>query len=98
MGPVTTAKLLARKRPRLIPVYDSVVQCAFGGPEGPWKWMNRLFSEAGGELNTQLPAARGAAAVPEAVTPLRILDVITWMRHRSEHRRRDCRGLEPITV
>jgi len=29
-------KLLARKRPSLIPVYDEIVRCAFGWPENIW--------------------------------------------------------------
>jgi hypothetical protein len=33
VGWVTTGKLLARKRPSLIPVYDNVVRCAFGHPK-----------------------------------------------------------------
>jgi Family of unknown function (DUF6308) len=32
-GWVTAGKLLARKRPALIPVYDSVVRCALGRPK-----------------------------------------------------------------
>lgn len=32
VGPVTTSKLLARKRPRLLPVIDSVVKAQLGHP------------------------------------------------------------------
>lgn len=36
MGWVIAGKVLARKRPHLIPVYDNVVRCALGRPAGPW--------------------------------------------------------------
>ena len=44
MGWVTAGKLLARKRPRLIPVYDRVVRCALGRPAKPWRWLNDAFA------------------------------------------------------
>jgi hypothetical protein len=93
MGWVTTNKLLARKRPRLIPVYDNVVQCAFGRPDGLWKWLLGLFADGSGQLNERLLAARSAAGVPAEVTPLRVLDVIAWMRHRADHRAGRCADL-----
>ena len=33
IGFVTAGKLMARKRPRLIPVYDDVVKCALDEPQ-----------------------------------------------------------------
>lgn len=33
IGWVTVGKLLARKRPRLLPVYDRVVRCVLGRPK-----------------------------------------------------------------
>jgi hypothetical protein len=92
MGWVITNKLLARKRPQLIPVYDGVVQCAFGHPVGLWNWLLAMFAENGRVLNEHLLAARAAAEVSSAVSPLRILDVIVWMRHRPNHMRSGCRG------
>jgi Family of unknown function (DUF6308) len=90
MGWVTAGKLLARKRPRLIPVYDRVVRCAYGRPDGVWNWLVRLFAADDGALSKRLCAARDAAGVSDAVTPLRVLDVIMWMRHREDHRRGNC--------
>ena len=86
MGWVITSKLLARKRPQLLPVYDRVVRCSFGRPAGLWNWLLAMFAADGGVLSTQLHAAREAAGVPAEVSALRVLDVIVWMRHRDEHR------------
>lgn len=93
MGWVLTNKLLARKRPRLIPVYDNVVQCAFGHPKGLWNWLFAMFADPSGQLNEHLLAARAAAGVSPEVSELRVLDVIVWMRHRRDHGARGCAGL-----
>jgi hypothetical protein len=90
MGWVTAGKLLARKRPRLIPVYDQVVRCAYGRPDGVWNWLVGCFAADDGALSERLCAAREAAGVSAAVAPLRVLDVIIWMRHREDHRRGSC--------
>jgi hypothetical protein len=39
VGWVIAGKLLARKRPHLIPVWDHVVRCAMGYPENAWLWL-----------------------------------------------------------
>lgn len=85
MGWVITNKLLARKRPRLIPVYDRVVRCAYGRPGGLWNWLSALFAENGGVLTERLLAAHEAAGLSPHITPLRVLDVIVWMRHGPHH-------------
>lgn len=90
MGWVITNKLLARKRPKLIPVYDQVVQCAFGEPKGLWDWLLAMFATDGRGLNDRLLAARNAAGVSREVTALRVLDVIVWMRHKADHRLGRC--------
>jgi hypothetical protein len=93
MGWVTTNKLLARKRPGLIAVYDDVVACAFGQPDGLWRWLRPLFRADGGVLAANLQAAHRAAHLPAAVSALRVLDVIVWMHHRPVHRRYGCSGM-----
>ena len=94
MGWVITSKLLARKRPQLLPVYDRVVRCSFGRPAGVWNWLLAMFAADGGVLAKQLQVAREAARVPAKVSALRVLDVIVWMRHRDEHQNNGtCAGL-----
>ena len=93
MGWVTTGKLLARKRPKLLPVYDRVVRCAYGHPEDAWVWLVHMFAIHDGILNERLLTARAAAGVPDKVSALRVLDVIVWMRHRPTHTTSGCLGL-----
>lgn len=87
MGLVTTSKLLARKRPRLIPVYDSVVNLALGmGHRATWLPLRIELQEE--SIRARLAEMRTAARVNESVSLLRILDVAIWMRNRreSEHK------------
>lgn len=93
MGWVITNKLLARKRPRLVPVYDRVVRCAYGRPDGLWNWLFAMFADGDARLNDRLLAAREVAGVSPAVSALRVLDVIVWMRHRPVHLLNGCPGL-----
>ena len=46
-GFVTAGKLMARKRPHLIPVYDSVVRCALEEPKHVWLSLQAVLSDAG---------------------------------------------------
>jgi hypothetical protein len=93
MGWVIAGKVLARKRPHLIPVYDNVLRCALGSPAGMWTWLHDALTADGGELATVLRGVREAGGAPEGVSLLRVLDVILWMRHHSEHQHSGCTGL-----
>ena len=73
LGWVSASKLLARKRPWLIPVSDRVVRCAPGAPRGPWLWLNDRLGEDAGELAMQLLGLRADAGVPESVPAPRVL-------------------------
>ncbi|AGS35349.1 hypothetical protein B841_09380 [Corynebacterium maris DSM 45190] len=82
MGATTAAKLIARKRPRLYPIYDSVVVEELG-------LKRRLFHELRKEL-TENPALRAlcaqlrtAAELPASISILRVFDVMTWMSTRT---------------
>jgi hypothetical protein len=85
MGRTKTSKLLAAKRPLLLPVWDSVVAEALLGPmptSANWwaLWQARLQAPDGDEIRRQVGAL--VAEVPEArhLSVLRILDVVIWMR------------------
>jgi hypothetical protein len=78
VGWVTAGKLLARKRPRLIPVYDSVVRAAVGAPKRFWTWLHEQLQDA--QLVEQIRAVRADADV-EHLSLLRTLDVAIWMRN-----------------
>jgi hypothetical protein len=86
VGYVTAGKLMARKRPHLIPVYDDVVSCLFGKPDHVWLGLHDALAADGGALRKELNATRESANLPAAASLLRVLDVILWMSHRSSHR------------
>jgi len=92
-GWVTAGKLLARKRPALIPVYDNVVRCAFGWPQNAWTALRNALRHDDGSFRAMLDSVRQGAGVPCHVTSLRVLDVAIWMRHRSLHTGYRCNGL-----
>lgn len=77
VGPVIAGKLLARKRPRLIPIVDSVVIDSLRAePMTYWKSIaHALKTET---RRTNIDALRPTCLSP-AVTTLRVLDVAIWM-------------------
>jgi len=78
---VTAAKLMARKRPRLIPVYDSVVHDALSPSDGNfWLALRGELGDAG--LRQRLTEMRSEAVVTEDISLLRVLDAAVWMRNR----------------
>ena len=81
MGPTKTSKLLARKRPKLIPVWDSVVARAAGLTSSLtyWEEWHGLLTANDGDLARHLDAVQAAADLPAPVTTLRAMDVILWM-------------------
>jgi hypothetical protein len=95
LGWVTAGKLLARKRPRLIPVWDRVVRCALGRPGDAWVWLDELLREQEGAVLGRLEKLRHEAGLPANISLLRTLDVIIWMRHRDAHRPTKCPGIYP---
>ena len=92
-GWVTAGKLLARKRPSLIPVYDNVVRCAYGWPQNFWTALHDALRQKEASFLTTLNDLKQRASLPCQVTPLRVLDVAVWMRHRPVHTGHRCVGL-----
>lgn len=81
IGWVTAGKLLARKRPRLLPVYDRVVRCALGHPPSFWTDLRTALREDDAALHHRLLGLRRSAGLPETVSALRVADVAVWMAH-----------------
>ncbi len=77
IGTASATKLLARKRPRLCPISDSVVIKAVAVPHRTWDVLRCLLQDP--EARGQVEALRPAAA--EEASLLRILDVILWISH-----------------
>lgn len=86
IGWVTAGKLMARKRPRLIPVYDDVVRCLLGRPDHAWLDLNHALLDT--DVRRKLDEVRAVA--PSYVSPLRVLDVVMWMSHRANHAKGEC--------
>ena len=86
MGAVSTSKLLARKRPALIPVYDNVIdtQLNLSGVAAMWsrfhEWVNR--QQDGSTLIDYARQLAVRGSLPAYVTPLRVIDVVLWMDGR----------------
>lgn len=78
MGPTKTSKLLAAKRPRLIPVRDSVVADLVGAGGEWWLPMRQLLIDpALSDVLDQLTTVLHSKKDPKA-TKLRLLDVLLW--------------------
>jgi hypothetical protein len=77
IGTASATKLLARKRPRLCPISDSVVIKAVAVPHRTWDVLRCLLQDPA--ARGQVEALRPAAA--EEASLLRILDVILWISH-----------------
>ncbi|MFD8012553.1 DUF6308 family protein [Streptomyces sp. NPDC058955] len=80
---VIAGKLLARKRPRLLPVYDRIVRCAVGRPPSFWLALHAALREDDAAVHRLLLELRRRAEVPETVSALRVCDVAVWMNHRA---------------
>jgi hypothetical protein len=80
MGPTTISKLLAAKRPRLVPVWDSVIEKVLG-PIRPF-WGDMRGALLDDELRALILGA--TAEAPPHVSLLRRIDAAIWHRHRSD--------------
>lgn len=89
LGPTLTSKLLARKRPRLLPVWDSYVWNVTGCRKSWWSDLQRALQADEGALHGRLVDLRAAAGLPDHISPLRVLDVLIWREgeRRSKARR-----------
>lgn len=80
IGWVTAGKLLARKRPRLVPVYDTIVRDALGRTNETTVWQPlRDALRDSPTIVTRLAELRTGAGLSTAIAPLRILDVAILM-------------------
>jgi hypothetical protein len=79
-GSVVAHKLCARKRPRLLPVYDDVLKQALQPSRATFRVP--LWRELRDEmLVKRLRDIRTAAGLDDRVPLLRVLDVAVWMRN-----------------
>ncbi|WIY05652.1 DUF6308 family protein [Amycolatopsis mongoliensis] len=80
--PVTAAKLLARKRPQLVPVYDSRVKAVLKAPRSEWHCLWSWFHADPARATAVEELRREAGGITD-ISLLRCLDVVLWMRARA---------------
>ena len=104
LGPTKVGKLISRKRPRLIPVYDSVVSRILKAPNGRyWSSIQGLLQspmgEMGPSINDYLAEVRTDAGIGDDISTVRVLDVIVWMSGGAGRRQRGLAraGLKELT-
>jgi hypothetical protein len=88
VGPTRRSKLLARKRPRLIPVVDSTIRAALeiGQGDDSWHVLRRALREDDDALVELIEGLRPDGLPPGTVSTLRILDAALWMNlSKSQH-------------
>jgi hypothetical protein len=74
MGTTKTSKVLAAKRPALVPIYDSVIRTLLGRVDNYWDAYRYALDEDGLAL-----WAQATAKAPEEVPLLRRIDALLWM-------------------
>lgn len=84
VGATTASKLLARKRPRLRPIYDSVVAEITGTQANLWEPLRVALRADHGSLHERLLRLRAAAGLPASLSALRVFDVIAWMDGKAQ--------------
>lgn len=77
IGTASATKLLARKRPRLCPISDSVVIKAVNVPGRTWDVLRCMLQDPAARAEVERLRSPAAAAVSQ----LRILDVALWVLH-----------------
>ena len=75
---VTACKLLARKRPALLPVYDAVVATQLGEPRDIWRCYWTWFNDKPSRIQ-DTEALRADVGGVDDISLLRCLDVALWM-------------------
>ncbi|WP_148281329.1 DUF6308 family protein [Gordonia sp. KTR9] len=79
IGVTIATKLIARKRPRLYPVYDTVVAKVLNTRTAHLVPIHTAL-RTDPDLRRRIVAAREHAELPPTVSELRVLDVIAWMQ------------------
>ncbi|MET3640244.1 hypothetical protein ABIC73_001801 [Prescottella equi] len=83
IGRTVASKLIARKRPRLFPIYDRVIGEVLGTKQAHLESVRTALRADDGALQRRLVSLRERAGLDEAVPALRILTVLAWMQLKS---------------
>lgn len=80
IGRTRTSKLMARKRPNLIPIFDTVILShVFQNPDQQWVRLHSALRANGRELHERLLDVRSRAGLGPETSTLRVFDVLAWM-------------------
>jgi hypothetical protein len=79
IGRTKATKLMARKRPRLIPIYDPVIGKVTNTEDHQWVPLHTALRPNGLLSHERLVRLAARAGLDKAVSALRVLDVIAWM-------------------
>ena len=79
IGRTIATKLMARKRPRLVPIYDVVVGRVLNTKALHLNPIREALRADDGALDARLRSIRAKAGLPDEISALRVLDVIAWM-------------------
>lgn len=80
VGRTKASKIMARKRPHLIPIYDSVVAPLMGlkKSDNQWiTWHGAIMEDPG--LSPRLQQIRDKSGIEEPISDLRVMDIVLWM-------------------
>lgn len=80
IGRTVASKLIARKRPRLYPIYDRVVGEVLGTKQAHLEPIRQALRADDNALHRRLVALRDQADLPDTIPAIRILDVLAWMQ------------------
>lgn len=81
IGETKASKIMARKRPRLIPIYDSVVGPLMGLPMNSvdqWKKWHTALTDGTG-LPRRLDEIRRVSEISDPISDIRVMDIVLWM-------------------
>ena len=90
IGQTTASKILARKRPHLILIYDSVIakQAGMRDIREQWRsWWEAFQGEKGQKSSQRLDAIRTTSGQPH-LSLLRVLDIVLWMDRQGAEKSR----------
>lgn len=84
IGSTKASKFLARKRPRLVPVYDTLVADLLQPQGGFWASVNAALRADNRALYKHLLSLRDESGIGHDISPLRVFDVVAWRTRKDQ--------------
>lgn len=96
VGETRASKLMARKRPRLVPVVDSVIRHALGLGVDPRRELRDCLTDPA--VRAAIERSRPKSAPAGLISPLRLLDAVIWIRHSRSRNARQARRRVGLSI